>query len=657
MRRSRHKLEVSTFPFLAVLLCAMGSLIFLLMVMDKRAKIVREHQLEAKRQADAEAREARAAAQANSTAEREADRAGKFALAAADRQAAWEKERDNLHRMLLEQERELRSQLEGMAREVDTISKNVEKKQGYIEAVKGYLTKENARLLREYQELARRKNEAGLKDQQGTANRGELQQLTLDLLKMKQTLKELKELKSRPSDTFSLIPYGGKFGDTRRPIYVECAALGMTLFPNRTFLSGLTMRDEDFRREIRERAGTLEFQQKTDVTLRGLPPTNANAYVMFLVRPDGIRTYNLAKRALDRYGIDFGYELVDANWVFDFSNEDLASKQPWQDDNQGPLRNRPVPAGGLASLSPGGTAFPGAPRGFSGASIPGGVPQGNLSGPGGSSWVAPGSNSGPGVPGGGPPGNISGPGSPVGLFQGNSAGPGAPSGPGLPPNFSGSNAPGGIRLPASPSASGVPGGLPGSFSGQGVPGGPGKSLVAGRSGRRCSRELSGLRRSGRRRSREYFGPESGSTRQRRWQTTRIGCRRFLRIRPWRRRHGNRWADGRLRRRSAAELLSQLDAGAGRRRDDPGPDRRGWIGSIRLEPAQCGPHGFHRAKPGFKQFQGWTIGTSQRWAVGRRAAFQFGSRPDEPIRPGRIRRTAFWRRRRIRVCRRWPRGSR
>jgi choline-glycine betaine transporter len=38
MRRAKAKLTVSTFPFLAVLLCAMGSLIMLLMVFDQRAK-------------------------------------------------------------------------------------------------------------------------------------------------------------------------------------------------------------------------------------------------------------------------------------------------------------------------------------------------------------------------------------------------------------------------------------------------------------------------------------------------------------------------------------------------------------------------------------------------------------------------------------------
>src|SRR5215475_10489355 len=40
MRRRRQGLQVNTFPFLAVLLCAMGSLILLLLVIDRRAKAV-----------------------------------------------------------------------------------------------------------------------------------------------------------------------------------------------------------------------------------------------------------------------------------------------------------------------------------------------------------------------------------------------------------------------------------------------------------------------------------------------------------------------------------------------------------------------------------------------------------------------------------------
>ena len=40
MRRRRDGLKPETFPFLAVLLCALGALILLLLIMDRRAKAV-----------------------------------------------------------------------------------------------------------------------------------------------------------------------------------------------------------------------------------------------------------------------------------------------------------------------------------------------------------------------------------------------------------------------------------------------------------------------------------------------------------------------------------------------------------------------------------------------------------------------------------------
>ena len=56
MRRPRSKLQVSTFPFLAVLLCAMGSLLLFLFIMDRRAKIVERNRAVAAREAYAASR-------------------------------------------------------------------------------------------------------------------------------------------------------------------------------------------------------------------------------------------------------------------------------------------------------------------------------------------------------------------------------------------------------------------------------------------------------------------------------------------------------------------------------------------------------------------------------------------------------------------------
>src|SRR5207248_11036567 len=89
MRRRRHKLEVSTFPFLAVLLCTMGSLILLLLVIDRRAKAV-----------------ARAKAQAAIERATAADAKG-----FADQRAEFARRRQLLHQQLQDQQSDLLVQI------------------------------------------------------------------------------------------------------------------------------------------------------------------------------------------------------------------------------------------------------------------------------------------------------------------------------------------------------------------------------------------------------------------------------------------------------------------------------------------------------------------------------------------------------------------
>src|SRR5262249_27076813 len=108
MRRRRHRLQVTTFPFLAVLLCAMGSLILLLLVLDRRAKVVALHK----------AREAISRARAERPArDREALRAAEEARQAEERQAEerraeWERRRQELRALLAAQEQEVQGEAE-----------------------------------------------------------------------------------------------------------------------------------------------------------------------------------------------------------------------------------------------------------------------------------------------------------------------------------------------------------------------------------------------------------------------------------------------------------------------------------------------------------------------------------------------------------------
>src|SRR5581483_2257984 len=96
MRRPRHKLEVSTFPFLAVLLCAMGSLILFLLVMDRRAKLVARNK----------AREAYEA----QLAQRDAVQR--------ERQAEQERRRLQIHQVLATQHRQIAGEAEAVKRQL-----------------------------------------------------------------------------------------------------------------------------------------------------------------------------------------------------------------------------------------------------------------------------------------------------------------------------------------------------------------------------------------------------------------------------------------------------------------------------------------------------------------------------------------------------------
>src|ERR1700730_6300150 len=107
MRQRRHLLQVSTFPFLAVLLCAMGSLILLLLVIDRRAKVVmRAKAMETLRQMEAED-------------EKEA----------ANRAAEWERRSQALHEQLFQQKHDLEARKASVQQKLDAAEHDLQAEQ------------------------------------------------------------------------------------------------------------------------------------------------------------------------------------------------------------------------------------------------------------------------------------------------------------------------------------------------------------------------------------------------------------------------------------------------------------------------------------------------------------------------------------------------
>ncbi|HYT95157.1 MAG TPA: hypothetical protein VEL76_40950, partial [Gemmataceae bacterium] len=194
MRKRRQVLQVSTFPFLAVLLCTMGSLILLLLVIDRQAKAAARNK-------------ARLAA-----AEVAAKAAAKQQQHAADIQAEQERRRAELHGQLARQRDELLSGVQVARGKVDATARDVEAEEARSRELHRRLDAELARLLATQGELTARRAEAAQVGEKAEGVKGQRVRLAEELAQMERAIQALKELREREKQTYSLVPYKGRRG-------------------------------------------------------------------------------------------------------------------------------------------------------------------------------------------------------------------------------------------------------------------------------------------------------------------------------------------------------------------------------------------------------------------------------------------------------------
>ncbi|MGF1580551.1 MAG: hypothetical protein ACFCD0_14410 [Gemmataceae bacterium] len=317
-RRRKNHLKVSTFPFIAVLLCAMGALILLLLIMDRQARLAAR--MKATQEAE-KLRRAELAARNDEEKEKAAEREKALREAEAKRQQRLEWERQRRERE--KQRRELRVQRLAQM-------KAIEEKLAQISQQDAQATKELRALTKRYQALYRQlsvedqktkalqahlaKLRAALatKDATTTGTHASLKQAKQEVAKLDAKLKQLKQAKSRAVRSYSLIPYAGPKGENRKPIYIECRQNGIVLHPEKVALEGARFRPGLLDLHLNERLVKYE----TRVNGKTHKP-----YIFFLVRPEGLKSYYSAKEFVSKMEIDFGYELIEQDWVVDVSGK------------------------------------------------------------------------------------------------------------------------------------------------------------------------------------------------------------------------------------------------------------------------------------------------------------------------------------------------
>ena len=145
---------------------------------------------------------------------------------------------------------------------------------------------------------------------------------------------------------YSILPYKGPNGTWRRPIVLECTNNSVKLQPNGPSFSMMELSPLIHPRSspvVLAIAREMMHIQQSE-TPDGAP---AVPYLVFLVRPDGIRPYYQARARLESLGIAFGYELVEQELAVEVP--DFNDVKTW--DGSVPLEMPQLAAGG-AKASP-----------------------------------------------------------------------------------------------------------------------------------------------------------------------------------------------------------------------------------------------------------------------------------------------------------------
>ena len=346
-RRSQSaEATVSLFPFLAVLLCTMGALTMIFVAIahegadgpDEPASVA-ENEVDFDAETglgdiaqygtviDAEALEAQLNRNQLGTADRadDSDDAYERALIATDA-------------MTLEDVVGEKESIDWFVDEILAIRERTEsdfeEQRSRLAAAEASLARLRADLevsKRKYETLAQENVAQG--DETAVSLQDRINVLDVDIEQLKTEIEELREKNKDAKRSYAIVPYQGKEGTFRRPIYIECTESGVYLQPE-----GVRFDERDFLVakypgnpfDSALRAASRHYLETTgSKTASG---DSVEPYPLLIVRSGGSKYFYAAVEALASWGGVYGYEFVDDDQTLAYPEPDptlkrLASEQ------------------------------------------------------------------------------------------------------------------------------------------------------------------------------------------------------------------------------------------------------------------------------------------------------------------------------------------
>ncbi len=267
--RSRgNDLAPALFPFLAVLLCTMGALVVVLVLVVSQASASAKQQMLAQQDQLQEASDMVEMASEELKARRELQ----------------QKAIDNK-----------RSQLTGIEDHISRLMDELAQLEKTAKAIE---------------------EQASVTDQQRLEQSAKRANLESRLHDEKAKLDEQRLKKAKKPPAFAIVPYQGSGGTSRRPIYIECSSKGVVIQPE-----GVVISIDDLKPPHGPGNPLDASLRLIRSAYQRLDPTASSAvspYPLLLVRPDGIKSYVLARAAMSGWDDQFGYELIDQNMPLAF---------------------------------------------------------------------------------------------------------------------------------------------------------------------------------------------------------------------------------------------------------------------------------------------------------------------------------------------------
>ncbi len=306
--RPANSSSVSLFPFLAVLVCAMGALIFLLIVTTRRIRIQAVARAAAVR-AEQDAAHATVTPKADDESESQPP----------EPTIAVEPEPDSEPVVVgsppPDPDEEVKSRITALAQQRDARSKLYKSQQQSLAREREKKNRLASQIDNSTTELKR----LGAKRQDSERAASAVFAVTASLKnKIEESARRIRQVRAENAEAdskYAFVPFDGKSGTNLRPILIECTNTSIRFVPEDIKLTpadldGFT---QSYNPVLAGSRALVQHWYEWNLNQQQ-PNDQAEPYVLLLVRPNGSLSFYIARKLLAKLGRPYGYELIEEDF-------------------------------------------------------------------------------------------------------------------------------------------------------------------------------------------------------------------------------------------------------------------------------------------------------------------------------------------------------